>query len=272
MTSENPVEAYEQVKAAAKEQRKADEVALWRRWKEGGEQPKHLAPLLKLYEPVFAKKTRDWKAPRVPESSFKGELHKHFIKALQKFDPNRNVALNTWVESMLPKAMRFNNRYQNLLYIPEGQAREIGKIQRATDALSEDLGRKPTSQEIAQHLGHPMTAKRVDTIRSAVRPAIPMSTSPDEAFDYGTGGEGQGRSFEDQQIAIAQNILPKIFPGKPEFHVLFNHVFGTNGAQKISSTTTLAKKMGKSQSQVSRMKTQMGTILRKHMGLEDDED
>lgn len=266
----NPLEEYEQSKTAAKEQRKADEVALWRTWKEGGEQPKHLQPLLKLYEPVFAQKMRQWKAPQVPAASFKAELQAHFIKALQNYDPSR-AALNTHVESRLPKAMRYNNRYQNLLYIPEGQSGQIGKLRKAQESLTEDLGRAPTTQELSQHLG--MTPKRIDTILNAVKRDIPISHSGDaESYDYGLGTEGVGRGFEDQQIAVAQDILPKIFPNKPEMHTLFNHVFGTNGAAKITATSALAKKMGKSPSQIARMKTTMGQTLRKHMGLEDDDD
>jgi DNA-directed RNA polymerase specialized sigma subunit len=155
------------------------------------------------------------------------------------------------------------------LYIPEGVSGQIGKLQKARDVLSEDLGRMPTTQELSQHMGLP--AKRIDTILNSVKADIPMSSATDEGFDYGAG-EGVGRGFEDQQIAVASSILPKIFPNKPEFHTLFHYTFGTNDHPKISSTTALAKKMGKSQSQISRMKTTMGQVLRKHMGLEDDDD
>jgi hypothetical protein len=53
---------------------------------------------------------------------------------------------------------------------------------------------------------------------------------------------------------------------------LFHYTFGTNDHPKISSTSELAKKMGKSQSQISRMKTHMGEVLRSHMGFDEDED
>ncbi len=266
----NPVNNYLQSKEAAQAKRKQDELDLWKKWKGGGQKPEHLQPLLKLYEPVLAQKTRQWKAPTVPESAFKAELQTHLIKAFETYDPKHGAALNTHAENRMRKAMRYNNRYQNLLYIPEGQSGMIGTLQKARDALTEDLGRAPTTEELAQHTG--LKPKRIDTILSAVRRDIPMGRSGgEEGLDYGTG-DGSGRGFEEQQIAVAQNILPDIFPNKPEMHQLFNYTFGTNGHPKIHKTNDLAKKMGKSAPQISRMKTQMGETLRKHMGLEEDED
>lgn len=265
----NPLEDYAQSKEAAKAQRKQDELTLWKKWQDHGQKPEHLQPLLKLYEPVIAQKVRAWKAPNVPESAFKAELQTHLIKAMQKFDPTRGAALNTWIEAGLPKAMRYNNRYQNLAYIPEGQSGQIGKLQRARDALTEDLGRPPTTQEISQHLGMPV--KRIDTILKAVKRDVPMGRSGGENYDYTAGAEHTTRGFEDQQIAVAQNILPEIFPGKPDMHLVFHHTFGTEGHAKLT-TGQLAKKLGKTEPQISRMKTTMGNTLRHHMGLDEQDD
>ena len=272
----NPLDEYLEEKTANRSARKQHELDLWARWKEGGQQAEHLEPLLKLYEPVIAQKVRAWKPPMVPASVFKAELQSHAISAFESFDPSRGVALNTHVETRLPKAMRYGNRNANLAYIPEGQSRHIGVLQAAQNTLREDLGRDPTHQEISDYVrglspkNKELTPKRVGTILTAVRRDIPMGRSAgEESFDYGSG-ENTARGFEDQQIAVAQHILPDIFPNKPEMHTLFNHVFGTNGHEQITSTAALAKKLGKSQSQVSRMKTVMGDTLRKHMGLDDE--
>jgi DNA-directed RNA polymerase specialized sigma subunit len=262
----NPVEDYVKEKTAAKEQRKKHELQLWQTWKEQGEQPNHLQPLLKLYEPLLAQKVRLWKAPQVPESAFKAELQTHLIKAFQGYDPARGAAINTHVEKRLEKAKRYNNRYQNLAYIPEGQSGMIGSIAKARDVLTDQFGRAPTTDEIADHLS--LTPKRLDTILKSVKRDIPMGRSAGaESYDYAAAGDRVGRGFEEQQIAVAQHILPTIFPNKPEMHDLFHYTFGTNEYPQVHSTGDLAKRMGKSESQVSRMKTVMGDTLREHMGL-----
>ena len=265
----NPLEAYAHEKNAAQAKRKENEVALWRRWMDNGQKPEHLEPLLKAYAPIFAQKMRAYRAPSTgPESAFKGEIEKHFIAALKSYDPTRGAAINTHVEQRLKKVMRYNNRYQNLAYIPEGQSKYIGKLQKAQTELKEELGREPTHKEIADHLGMPV--KTVTTVFKSVRKDSPMSHGggPDmDGFNYDVGGEGNARGFEDQQIALASTILPTIFPGKPDLHLVFDHVFGTNGKKQVQSTGALAKILGKSEPQVSRLKTTMGDLLRKHMGI-----
>lgn len=258
--------------AAAKADRKANELTLWRNWKRHGEQPEHLQPLLKLYEPVLNKKMLQWRANTVPKAAFKAELQIHLIKAFKNYDPTRGAALNTHVEHRLPKAMRYNNRYANIFYIPEGQSMQIGKINNAKEELTEELGREPTHEEIGNHMG--MKPSRVKTIIEAQQRSVPMGRAAGEdEFSYTSGAESTAHEFQDQQIAIAQQILPTLFPGKPDLHTLFHYTFGTDGHPRIASTSVLAKKMGKSQSQISRMKTHMGKVLKSHMGTNEvDED
>jgi DNA-directed RNA polymerase specialized sigma subunit len=263
--------AYFAVKEAAKKNRKEHELELLERWNQNGRKPEHLAPLLKLYDPIIGQKVRAWKPPNVPENAFKGELQKHIIKAFETYDPSRGAALNTHVEARLPKARRYANRYANLMYIPEEQSNKIGKINKAKEKLMEELGRAPTVDEIADHMG--LSPKRVKVILDAQKHVVPMGMSAgEENYDYASGAEPTAHEFQDQQIAIAQNILPELFPDKPEMHTLFHYTFGTNDHPTILSTSVLAKKMGKSQSQISRMKTHMGMVLRSHMGLDDAEE
>jgi DNA-directed RNA polymerase specialized sigma subunit len=274
----NPLDAYQESKEAAKTQRKQHEIDVWQHWKNNGEQPKHLEPLLKLYEPIFAQKIRQWKPKFVPESAFKADLIGHAIKAFKSYDPDRGAALNTHVEGGLRKAMRYGNRGANLSYIPEGQANKIGLLNKTKDELKEELSREPTYAELSAHIRglsskyKDMTPKRVETIMKAVRRDIPMGRSAGEdSFDYSSGSEAGGHGFEEQQIAVASQILDDIWPGKPDMHAVFNFTFATNDHPKVSSTGELAKRLKKSDAQVSRLKTQMGATLRRYMGLEEED-
>ena len=260
----DPIKEYEASKVAAQKNRKQHELDLWKTWKDSGEKPEHLQPLLKLYEPIIAQKSRAWRAKTIPESVFKAELQTHVIKAFQNFDPTRGVALNTHVESRLPKAMRYNNKHQNVGYLPEAQAGQIGPINKARDTLRDELGRDPTNDELADHMGMP--PKRIEAIVKNMRRDIPMSRSAGaEDYDYRGSDDSTEHGFEEQQIAVAQHILPDIFPNKPDMVDVFHHTFGTNGYQQIQSTSLLAKKLGKTQAQISRLKTQMGDTLRRYM-------
>jgi DNA-directed RNA polymerase specialized sigma subunit len=270
----NPATDYFQEKDAAKEERKKKEIDLWHTWKTQGKKPEHLEPLLKAYDSNLNSKVRQWKAPNVPASAFKLALQGHLVKAFDTYDPSRGAALNTWAESKLQKAKRDNARMQNLAYIPEGQIERIAPIQKAINALTEELGREPTNQEIADHVtentNKPITAKRVEVVRKSQRKDIPGSVFENDPVP-------RLSNFEEQQLAVAANILPTLFPGKPQMATLFNHIYGTNEHEQITSTTALAKKFGTNLSQISRMKKQLGATLRQHMGIKlpgegDDED
>lgn len=269
MSQKNPVNDYFKTKEAAKEERKKKELDLWHHWKSNGMQAEHLEPLMKLYEPVLAQKTRMWRAPRVPEAAFKLALQENLVKAFQTYDPSRGAALNTHVENGLKKTIRYNARNQNLAYIPEGQIEKIAPIKMAIDHLTDEYGRAPTNQEIADHLNEhgkdTISAQRVETIRKAQRFDIAGSS-------YESDPVPKPSSYEEQQIEVAANILPKLFPDQPHMHTLFHHIYGTNDHEKITSTTALAKKMGLNMSQISRMKTQMGKVLRENMGLSKEEE
>jgi hypothetical protein len=268
----NPLEQYDQAKVAQKTQRKQHELDLWQYWKDNGEQKEHLAPLLKLYEPVFNKKM-SWKAPMVPATVFKAELQGHAIRAFKNYDPTRGTALNTHVENNLIKAQRYNNKYQNTAYIPEGKSRYIGHISRAKDALMDELNREPTNEEIHAHMlkdpdhdFRKLTPKLIGEIQKGQRRDIPAGMfAGAEEFDYTPGSNVGGRAFEQQQLELAANTLDTVFPNKPDMHTLFNYTFGKNDHPQVLRTGALAKKMGKSESQIARMKTVMGEILKKYM-------
>jgi hypothetical protein len=74
-----------------------------------------------------------------------------------------------------------------------------------------------------------------------------------------------GRVFEQQQIEVASQILPTLFPNKPVMHELFHLTFGTGGYPQVRRTGAVAKKLNISESQVARMKTTMGNTLQKYM-------
>lgn len=272
MMADNPLGEYSKAKQAAEAKRKADELELWRKWKKTG-RPEHLEPLLDAFRPVVMQKVRMWKAPQTStDPVFEADLTRHLITAFQTYDPNKGASLNTHVHYRLQKSKRYNTKHQNLGYIPAGQSRLITPLNKAHEELSEQFGRAPTFPEIATHLRangeeefRNITAKRVETIFKAQRKDVPSSAFESDPTEHFPG-------FEEQEIAVAAQTLPNIFPGNEGMHVLFNHVFGTNGVKQTTSTSALAKKLGKTDQQISHMKTLMGNVLRKHMGYDGDEE
>jgi DNA-directed RNA polymerase specialized sigma subunit len=264
MAEKNPVSTFltEREKNAAR--RAEQDLNMWQAWDQGGRKADDLKPLLKRYNSLFNRKTREWKAPAVSPEAFKGELQKHFIRAVKTYDPNRGAALNTHVQHRLQKAKRFNARYQNVGYIPEGQARYIGKIDRATNEFQEQ-GINPSSAQLARRVNEMeqadgrtanLTGAKITRIQTARRKDVPSS-----AFE--TDPTSMSMVREQDVIRLMQR-RPNEYFNKDEAQV-FNHIYGTKGHRKITSTKDLAKQIGTSQSRISRLKTSIGKKIKSNL-------
>lgn len=279
MPKKNPVSDYLETKEAeektATQKRNEKELELWQRWKESGKKPEHLTPLLNAFQPLLDYRKKNNKAPRTPDAAFTAEGHKLIINALNTYNPDRGAALRTHVENGFKKLHRYNASMQNFAYMPETRAGKVGDLDRAHEFLKEELGRDPTPQELAEHMNNRfmeagkkkrVTPKEVEQItRERIRDF--RDTNSRNPEDTRAESLQRHNMFEEQQIALAKDALPKLFPGKPMLHSLFNYTYGTNGHPQVRSTNQLAKHLGVKPSRVSRLKAQMHDTLADEFGL-----
>ena len=243
---QTPLDEALDAKEKVAAQRRAKDTQMWEQWK-ADPNPDNLRPLMKRIEPILRSKVQMWKAPGVNEAAFKANLRIHAMDAFHSFDPTK-AGLRTHLENRLKKSMRFNVQQQNYAYIPEAKAGRIGDISRATDELTEDLGRIPTPQEIATQLNptlsgrQQLTGQKVQQIQGA------------------QFGDVIGSSFESDSapraISREREVVGLLRPAlNADQQSVYDHLYGVNGKQKTTSTTQLAKLLGKSPSQVSRLRT-----------------
>lgn len=247
--AKNPLEELQEAKEKIAETRRQNDVHLWQQWQAAPEskKPDHLAPLLKTYEPVFNRKITEWSrgAKAIQPTAFKAELQKHFIGALESFDPSK-AALSTHVETRLQKAKRYVVKHQNLAYIPEGQVAHIGRIRKAQDELHEELGHDPSHDQIADHLG--MSPKRVGTILGSLKKDIPASRFESDPTTTAVHREREVLDLLQYNLSNDEKQV-------------FDLLYGRNGSPKMQSTNDIAGRLGKSAPQISRIKT---SILNKY--------
>lgn len=229
--------------------RAAQDLELWNKWNESGRKPEHLEPLLNRYENLFNRKVQEWSPPMIEREAMKADITKNAIKAFQTYNPDK-AALNTHVQNYIQKSKRFMVQHQNVAYIPEQQAYSIGDIQRAQSSLNEDLGRDPTPSEIADHLG--MKVKDVVKIQKSIRKDIAGSSLESDPMPH-LGSR--------QQEVLA--ILPSVLT--PEEKQVFDYMYHPDPKKRIMSTSVIARKMGKNDSQVSRLKTSIIGKAKKYM-------
>lgn len=256
-----PIDKFVRAKNERNEQKHKETEALWTRYHESGRQPEHLEPLIQNFQGLIAAKIKEWKPPSIPHSVFEAELTKHVANAIDSFNPDKGATLNTHVNYRVQKAKRYMVQQQNLARIPEAQAYQIGNLHRAQDTLTEELGRTPTSAEIAAHMsqasGKKVTPKQVTTIQQAQRKDISSSvwdSDPTTASRF------------TQHTQREQEILPFVrMTLDPQEQLVFDHVYGHAGTPVITSTGQLAQRLGMSPSQVSRLKTSIATKYKHYL-------
>ncbi len=266
--ADNPVEELEEFKKTAANVKRDKEHDLWNRWNVQGRKPEHLEPLLNVFAPMVGAKAREWKAPHVNEAAMKAEIESHMIKAFENYDPNRGASLDTHLRHRIQKAKRFNAKNQNFAYIPEEPARYIGRINRAREEIEEEEGRDASHHEIAQRVNYndpklKLTAKKVKDIVSYQRKDFVSSgfQSP-EGATYDPTPTTSNREME--VLSLIQAEIHGVFPN-PDDRAVFEHIYGINGKMKITGTNELAAKLGKSPSQVSRIKKAIGNKVKGYL-------
>ena len=95
------------------------------------------------------------------------------MRAVEKYDYRRNLKFITYAVWWIKQAMRrvvFNQ--STLIRMPEYMHVSIHQVYKAQERLATELGRSPTVQEIAEHLGMPR--ERVERSNAPVREPISL--------------------------------------------------------------------------------------------------
>ena len=240
-------------------QRRVEDHRLHDEWKKKPNQ-QNMHALMRRFEPVFRAKVNQYKAPNVNTSAFRGNLKLQAVSAFETFDPNK-ASLRTHLDNHLKRSMRFNAQHQNMAYIPEGQTAYIGGIDRAVDEMQESNGKQPTHGQIATFVNQRpdllggkkrLTSRMVGRVQGNRRKDIVGSTLDADSAPYAT-------NRNEQVLGLLRPAL------KPDQQQVFDHIYGSNGAQRINSTGALAKKLGKSPSQISRIKSGIAAKYKKYI-------
>lgn len=244
-------EAQLQKKTAAA--KRDEEHQLWQQWKQQPtKQNMHL--LLQKFEPDINRRLPFMRAPGVPEPAMKTDMTLNAVKAIQGWDPNHpsGAALRTHVIGTIKqKGYRFNQRHANAAKMPEDVARRIGPVQALEEDLQEEYGRPPTPAEIARAYNAPgmnkrqrLTAAQVQRIQQSQIGDIPASTFESDPTTFAV----------DRGRQVLKDLRPTL---TMQAQGAFDHIFGENGQKPIKSNRELAKRLGISEPQASKLRTEI---------------
>ena len=222
----------------------------WQKWKQGGEKPDDLRPLLKSLNPLVQKKMSQWKnRVPIPPAAMEAEFKKHLLGGLRTFDPTRGAQLNTHVFHQMRRAERFIKANQNFGYIPEARSDKIGSFKLVEAEMAQELGRPPNSTELSEKMK--WSPKEVGRMQRELRKDIPASGfSADPAANM--------PSKEREALRLVHYDLSQ------EEKSVFEMTTGMNG-QQVLTPGQVATKLNMSPSKVSRIRNSISQKLARYL-------
>jgi len=228
-------------KQAASERAEQD-LALWRAWKRSPIDA-NLSALLRQVGPLIQRETNRW-AGSLARPVLEAEGKRLAVKAFETYDPNRGAALGTHVANTLLKVSRLSYSNQNVARLPENKMLQFHTYSLAHAQLSDELGRPPTTDELADHLS--WSIPHLERFRKDI--------SHQELLESGGASEGTGSLFEaDEQDHTVDFIHHDLAPMQK---LIFEHLTGYGGA-KVLSNQEIMKKLGLTQGRYSYLKRQL---------------
>jgi RNA polymerase primary sigma factor len=210
-----------------------DEIRLAARIKKGDKSAR--AQMIKANLRLVVKIAHDYSNFGLPLLDLISEGNIGLMKAVERFDPKKGGKLSTyaawWIKQSIKRALA---NQAKTIRLPVHLVDKISKMKRAGHKLSEQLGREPTDQELADVLG--ITRAKVAQLRTiSVRPAsLDAPIGDDDATEFSeiVGDEAALTPFEllrDKTLRQeVRDILEELDPREAEILTLR---FGLDGSK-----------------------------------------
>lgn len=232
----------------AKKKKKQPSInTVWRRWKRKKTEI-DLSNLLTHVDPVIQRSVNKFQTAPLPRIAIEAEAKKQALMAFVSYNPKKGASLKTHVGHRMAKLFRYVAKRQNIGTIPEHRVAKIGTYEKTRETLHEEKGREPTIIELADELS--WSPKEVSRMEAERRKDLGHTLSfQDHAFiDFNPNMEA---------INFAYYSL------SPQEQLVYDYSVGAHGRAR-SKNSEIAKRLGVSPSQISKLKKNIVIKIQKH--------
>jgi RNA polymerase sigma-B factor len=141
------------------------------------------------------------------------------LKAIDRYDPVRGAAFSSYALPTMSGELRRHFRDRSWAVRPPRDLQEQAiAVERAAEALSRDLGRSPTVDELAERMGTDaetvLEAREALSARMSTSLSAPVRGSEDDDLDLGSrmGGDDDGFALAEHRAtlgALAKTLTPR---------------------------------------------------------------
>src|SRR5476649_1869415 len=222
-----------------------EEVKLARKIKRGDQAARQ--QMIKANLRLVVKIAHDYANLGLPLLDLISEGNIGLMKAVERFDPAKGGKLSTyaawWIKQSIKRALANQSK---TIRLPVHLVDKISKMRRVALQMSEELGREPTDEELAEEVG--MASAKVSQLKTvSIRPAsLDAPISDDDTTEFGeiVGDEEAQTPFEllrDKNLRNEVGGLLDVLDDR-ERKIIFSR-FGLDGG-KPKTLEEVGKKFG----------------------------
>lgn len=213
--------------------------------------PQTRTAMLKHVQPVLDQAVLS-AAGRNPSPNIRSRAKLMAAKSLDSYDPTRGPLRNHLL-SQLRGLQRHVGQEQNIIAVPEQLSLDRVGLRTATEALTDRLGREPSTAELADHTG--LSLRRIGHIRS-YRPAVAAGSILDETGEvYSPASALPGDNTADD--AWAELVYYDL---SPTDQTIMGHTLGMHGLPPLQNQE-LATRLSLSPGAISQRKAKIQAML-----------
>ncbi|HEY3726365.1 MAG TPA: SigB/SigF/SigG family RNA polymerase sigma factor [Solirubrobacteraceae bacterium] len=232
-----------------------------------GQDPAVVEELVRRFEPLARSVARRYHSRGEPLEDLTQVATVGLLKAIAKFDPARGFAFTSYATpTMLGELKRYFRDSGWAVHVPRGVKERAVELARVTEELSSRLGRSPSLTELAKALNasEEQTLEAIEAYHA--RHAAPLDQSSDDE-DSAPLTPARMLGAEDERLEQAEylSVIAKGVESLSESDRMILYLrFGRDLTQ-----SEIARRMGTSQMQVSRLLRASIEKLRRASGEED---
>ena len=205
--------------------------------------PEAMADVLKAANPIITSAT---KSVGSASPTLQGRAKSLVINALPKYNPDQGVKLKTFLFSQMQPLSRIQYKDTQQRRIPERLFQDAGKLHRAELDFEDEVGHKPTTEELADRLG--LSMKRIKAIRTINSPVSEGKFKDEEGSPYLPATEGS--TPKDEWMDFVYHDCDTTDKR------ILEHTLGLYGQQKMNQTQ-IARMLNLSNAAVSQRAKQL---------------
>lgn len=178
-----------------------------------------------------------------PKSLLRSKAKALTVKAVKTFNPMSGAKLQSWVTTNLKQLSRYGQGLRDVK-APELAIRRAAEIDRVSRDMTDDLGRQPTDEELADEIG--ISPKKIQRIRSQVKASI--NTGSLDVETTGDDSASQPGVYTPSQLPYATEAVYMSLD--PRDRAIYDYRTGSHG-KKMLPGVEIARRLGLSAPSVS---------------------